>query len=572
MVPEVAEQLEGVTSALIFANTRSQTELWYQSLLKARPDWAGQLALHHGSLDSSVRRWVEDGLRDHRLRAVVCTSSLDLGVDFTAVDCVFQIGSPKGSARLLQRAGRSGHQPDQSSRLMFVPTNALELIELAAAQDAIKAGKLESRPHWSSPLDVLIQHAVTIAIGGGFNADELLAEVRTAQSYQSLSAQEWQWVLEFIVYGGQSLRAYPEYRRVELIDGRYVVTQKKIAMLHRMSIGTIVSDAAMQVRYMKGKPIGTAEESFLSKLKPGDRFLFGGKLVAMVMIKDNIAYVKRATGEPDTVPRWAGGRMPLSSELSDSLRHKIEEAADGILRGREMKSLRSLFELQARWSRIPRCNQLLIEQIETRGGYQTFVFPFEGRLVHEGLAALIAYRVSKMQKVSFTLACNDYGIVLQSPQQVDFARCIAGGLFDAEQLEADLMASLNETEMARRQFRQIAKIAGLLPVGYPGQQRKASHVQASSNLFFDVFCQYDPDNLLLKQCHREVMEQQLETKRMLATLDRIQRSEVLLMQPPKVTPMAFPLLVDKLRDRLSNESLAERVSRMQAQLEKDAGN
>ena len=570
MVPQVAEKIESVNSTLVFANTRSQTEIWYQQLLKQRPDWAGRIALHHGSLDTSVRQWVEKGLRDGTLRAVVCTSSLDLGVDYTAVDLVIQIGSPKGAARLLQRAGRSGHQPEATSRLAFVPTNAIELIELAAAQDAIRAGHLEARPLLQKPLDVLAQHLVTIAIGGGFHSPELLQEVRKTQAYESLTDIEWQWVLDFVVRGGASLDAYPEFKRVERKDDFYQITQRRVQTTHRMNIGTIVSDAAMHVKYMKGKTLGTAEESFLSKLKPGEKFLFAGRLVEMVCVRDNVAYVKRSKGTPDTVPRWMGGRMPLSSELSKALRQKLHEASHQKLAGREMKALKSLLEIQQRWSIIPRADQLLIEQIKTRTGYQIFLFPFEGRLVHEGLAALLAYRISRNCKATFSMACNDYGIVLQSPSKTDIDPNTAMEWFSTENLMADILESMNCTEMAKRQFRQVARIAGLIQQGLPGSRKNARQLQASSNLFFDVFCEYDPGNLLLEQSRREVLDQQLEASRMHSAMERINESQIMLKEPPRVTPLAFPLLVDKLRERVSSETLADRIARMQEQLESAA--
>lgn len=570
MVPQVAALIDEVNSTLVFANTRSQTEIWYQHLLKQRPDWAGQIAIHHGSLDASVRRWVEDGLRSGSLRAVVCTSSLDLGVDFTVVDLVIQIGSPKGAARLLQRAGRSGHQPDAVSRLVFVPTNAIELIELAAAQDAIKQGHLEARPLLNKPLDVLAQHLVTIAIGGGFDADDLLEEARKTVAYRSLSEQEWQWVLNFVVRGGECLTAYPDFHRVKIVDGRYQVTERRTISAHRMNIGTIVSDASMQVKFQKGKTLGTAEESFLSKLNPGDRFLFAGRVVSMLRVRDNVAYVKLARGKPDTIPRWAGGRMPLSTELSAALRQKIAEASHGKLVGREMKSLSGLLELQQRWSSLPREDELLIERIKTRDGHQIFVFPFEGRLVHEGLAALMAYRLSRLQNNTFTIACNDHGFVLQSPHEVDMSAALSNGVFRSKELVPDILSCMNATEMAKRQFRQIARVAGLIQPGFPGQRKSSSHLQASSNLFFGVFTEYDPDNLLLEQSRREVLEFQLEASRMTNALDRIAASRIVIESPQKVTPFAFPLLVDKLRERISSETLADRIARMQADLEKCA--
>ena len=571
MVPQVSKEIEQVTSALVFANTRSQTEIWYQHLLQHRPDWAGQIAVHHGSLDASVREWVEKELRSGRLRAVVCTSSLDLGVDFSAVDLVMQIGSPKGSARLLQRAGRSGHQPGAESRLVFIPTNALELVELAAAKAAIKQGKMEARPLLSKPLDVLVQHVVTIAIGGGFTSENLLQEVRTTQAYRFLTSEEWQWVLTFVVHGGSSLGAYPEFHRVQLADDRYHVSMQRIITLHRFNIGTIVSDTAIKVKYVRGGTIGMVEETFLSKLKRGDRFLLAGKLVELVVIRDNIAYVRRSKGKPNSIPRWTGGRMPLSSELSMSLREKINEASHGRLMGPEMRSLKSLFDLQQRWSLLPQADELLIEMIGDRSGSQVFLFPFEGRLVHEGMASVLAHRLTRQQPTTLSMACNDHGIVLQSPHPIAIEKAISEGLFSTDRLEEDIHQSMNANAMAKRQFRQIARVSGLIQAGPPGQRKSTSYVQASSNLFFDLFCEYDPTNLLLEQCRREVLEQQFEWTRLDRVLKRLQQAKIRLTYPTRVTPFAFSLMVDKLRERVSSETLSQRIARMQNALETKAG-
>ena len=571
MVPQVSKEIEQVKSALVFANTRSQTEIWYQRLLQHRPDWAGQIAVHHGSLDASVREWVEKELRSGRLRAVICTSSLDLGVDFSAVDLVMQIGSPKGSARLLQRAGRSGHQPGAESRLVFIPTNALELVELAAAKAAIKQGKMEARPLLSKPLDALVQHVVTIAIGGGFTSENLLQEVRTTQAYRFLTSEEWQWVLTFVVHGGSSLGAYPEFHRVQLADDRYHVSMQRIITLHRFNIGTIVSDTAIKVKYVRGGTLGMVEETFLSKLKRGDRFLLAGKLVELVVIRDNIAYVRRSKGKPNSIPRWTGGRMPLSSELSMSLREKINEASHGHLMGPEMRSLKSLFDLQQRWSLLPQADELLIEMIGDRSGSQVFLFPFEGRLVHEGMASLLAYRLTRQQPTTLSMACNDHGIVLQSPHPIAIEKAISEGLFSTDRLEDDIHQSMNANAMAKRQFRQIARVSGLIQAGPPGQRKSTSYVQASSNLFFDLFCEYDPTNLLLEQCRREVLEQQFEWTRLDRVLKRLQQATIRLTYPTRVTPFAFSLMVDKLRERVSSETLSQRIARMQNALETKAG-
>lgn len=566
MIPQVIEKIEQCSNALVFTNTRSQTEIWYQEMLKARPDWAGLIAVHHGSLDTSVRTWVENGLRGGTLRAVVCTSSLDLGVDFTAVDVVFQVGSPKGAARLLQRAGRSGHQPSATSRLFFVPTNAIELIELAAAQDAIRLRQLESRRPLAKPLDVLAQHAVTIAIGGGFTADQLLTEVRTTRSFDTLSDSEWQWVLKFVTTGGDSLKAYPEFQKVIVEDGRYTMDDRRQVRQHRMSIGTIASDAAMHVRYMSGRSLGTTEESFIAKLNEGDKFLFAGRIVKLVKIHDNAAYVRRATGRPDAIPRWGGGRLPISTELSDALRIRIQRASEGVLEGHEMRALDGLFAIQESSSHIPNSGELLVESIKTREGHHTSIFPFEGRLAHEGLGAVFAYRISQLSKITLTLACNDHGILLHSRQPIPIDEAIDAGLFSPENLDADIANSLNATQMAKKQFRQIARVAGLVHDGMPGQQKTAKQLRASSNMFYDVFEKYDPSNLLLEQSRREVLQFQLESARMQAALERIEKGRIVRQRPAKMTPFSFPLFVDRLREHVSSESLAERVARIVGKL------
>ncbi len=276
-------------------NTRSQAELWYQALLDARPDWAGLIAVHHGSLDREVRDWVEASLKAGALKAVVCTSSLDLGVDFVPVERVLQIGSPKGVARALQRAGRSGHQPGRTSRLTMVPTHSMELVEAAAARHAIATGHLETRLPPDKPLDVLVQHLVTIALGTGFTPPELLAEVRTAWSYRTLTAPEWEWALGFVRQGGSALTAYPEYRRVEPDEhGIWRVPDAALARRHRSNIGTIVSDASMVVQYMGGKRLGTVEEGFIARLAPGDAFLFGGRMLELIRVHEMTALVRLA--------------------------------------------------------------------------------------------------------------------------------------------------------------------------------------------------------------------------------------------------------------------------------------
>ncbi len=570
MIPLVAEELENVRSALIFTNTRSQAEIWYQALLMLKPEWENIIGLHHGSLDREERTRVELGLRNGELKAVVCTATLDLGVDFSPVERVFQIGSPKGVARVIQRAGRSGHQPGRPSRVTIVPTFALELIDIAAVRKAVADRNLEGRTPISKPLDVLVQHIVTIAIGGGFESPELYEEVRSAHSYKDLLLDEWQWCLDFVTKGGQSLKAYPEFHKVIERDGRFLVEDKRIALRHRMAIGTIVSDSAVKVAYLKGATLGSIEESLAGRLRKGDKFTFAGKVLEFVMMKDMTVYVKRATTQKGSVVRWAGARMALSTELALSVRARLDDAHHGLLDEPEMKFSAELLSLQNEWSALPDEDQLLIESVRTREGFHLFFYPVEGRLVHEGLAALFAYRISRLRPISFTLAANDYGFELLSPEPAPLDEAIDNDLFSTHNLIEDITGSLNATELARRQFREIARVAGLIFAGYPGAPKTNRQIQASSGLFYDVFARFEPENLLLMQADREVLEKQLEVTRFIATLERLQRSRIVFAEPPRPTPLAFPLLVDRLRESISSEALEDRIRKMVADFERGA--
>jgi ATP-dependent helicase Lhr and Lhr-like helicase len=576
MLPQVVEEIDSSPNSLIFTNTRSQCEIWYQALLEARPDWAGLIALHHGSLDRHVREWVETGLKEGTLKAVVCTSSLDLGVDFLPVERVLQIGSPKGVARLMQRAGRSGHAPGRASRLTVVPTHSLELIESVAAQDAITARNVEPRESPQKPLDVLVQHLVTIALGGGFIADDLLAEVRSCYAYQFLSDEEWSWALAFVRYGGESLTAYPDYRRaIPDEHGVWHVPDAQLARRHRMSIGTIVSDSSMVVKFwskgVSGKGLGSVEESFIARLKPGDHFLFGGRLLELVRVHEMTAFVRKATGKKAAVPRWNGGRLPLSTELANAMVSRMDAAAHGHFDGPEMQMIKPLLDVQSHWSALPTNINLLAESLHSREGWHLFLYPYAGRSVHLGLASLLAWRAGKHQPNTFSIAVNDYGLELLSAVPIDWEVILRRDIFSITNLLTDVIESLNASELAQRRFREIARISGLVFAGYPGAHKSARQVQASSSLFFDVFRKYDPNNLLLTQAQQEVLQQELEIDRLSATLQQLQSKQLQFMHIKRPTPFAFPLLVERFRESSSSEKLADRIARMVADLEKAAG-
>ena len=572
LLPAVVRAIEQAKSTLVFTNVRSVTEIWYQALLAARPDWAGTIALHHGSLERDVRDWVEAGLRDGRLRAVVCTSSLDLGVDFAPVDQVLQIGSPKGVGRLLQRAGRSGHRPGEVSRVTVVPTQAIELVEAAAARVAAAARRVEPRMPVTGAADVLVQHLVTCALGGGFRPGELRAELAGTHAYAALTDAEWQWALDFVVHGGASLNAYPEYRRVVLgDDGVARVPDRQIARRHRMGIGTIVSEASVTVAFRNGTRLGHVEEGFVAALRPGDCFAFAGRVLEFLRVRELTAWVQPAKAKSARVPRWAGGKMALSTELAAATRALIAAAARGEYASAEMRCVRPLLALQARWSALPGEREWLVEAIATREGHGLFFYPFEGRLAHFGLATLFAYRLGARDPASFSITANDYGFGLVSPQPVALSHGDLGRLLAAPDVERDILAGLNATELSRRHFREIARVAGLVFQGFPGQPHPQRQLQASSGLLYDVFAQYDADNALLAQAVREVLERRLEAPRLTAALARLRGSRVVLTRPARPTPFAFPLLVEMFRESLSTEALETRVARMVAELEAAAG-
>ena len=549
-------------STLIFLNTRGQAEVWYQKLLEHSPDFAGVVAIHHGSMSRETRHWVEDALYDGRLKVVICTSSLDLGVDFRPVDTIIQVGGPKGVSRFMQRAGRSGHQPGATSTIYFLPTHSLELIEAAALREAVEKELTESRLLFIRSFDVLIQYLVTLAVSDGFRPTEIFEEIRGTFCYSSISEEEWNWCLSFIVTGGNSLNNYDEFHKVVAEDGVYKVISRKVAMRHRLSMGTIVSDAMLKVKLQRGAYLGNIEEYFVAKLNPGDNFWFSGRSLELIRIKEMTVQVRKSNKQTGPIPSWMGGRMPLSSQMSKMLRKKLNEAVLKTSTDEEILFLEPLIQQQQSTSIVPKEDQFLIEQYESKDGYHVLMYPFEGRFVHEGIGALIAYRISLLQPISFSIAMNDYGFELLSDQPIPIQDAIDSSIFSTDHLMDDILASINSVEMAKRRFRDIASISGLVFQGYPHKQKKDRHLQASSQLFFSVFQDYEKDNLLLRQSFDEVMDFQLEEVRMREALNRINSQEIVVTNPGKFTPFAFPIIVDRLREKLSSESLQDRIKKM----------
>ncbi|MBE9466426.1 ligase-associated DNA damage response DEXH box helicase [Dyadobacter subterraneus] len=563
LIDYVVDIVRKSKTTLLFTNTRSQTEIWYRIIIEKYPEFAGIMALHHASLDREIRDWVEESLHEEKLKLVICTASLDLGVDFRPVDTVIQVGSPKSIARFIQRAGRSGHQPGVASKIYFCPTNALELIEAVSLRDGVEKQIIEDRPPVIHAFDVLAQWMITLAVGEGFDEKQLFDEVRNCYGYQFINREEWEWLLGYITTGSPSMTVYDEYKKVERIDGIYKVTSRRIAHRHMLSMGTIVSETSLKVKFQHGRYLGSVEESFVSRMKTGDVFVFAGMSVEFVRIHEMTVTVKKAEGKRGFLVRWAGGRMPLSSQLSAFIRDRLSDAIENPHKEKELSKLKPLLELQRERSMIPNTGELLIEQCETREGHHIFIFPFEGRLVHEGMAIILAYRISKLSPITFSLAMNDYGFELLSDQYVDMEKIVKEiDLFSTAHLVDDIYQSVNATEMAKRKFREIAAIAGLMFQGYPGKFMKTKQVQASSSLLFTVMTKYENNNLLVNQAYQEVLTYQLEEVRMRKALDRIETQKIIVKRTRKPTPFSFPIMVDRLREQLTSEKLEDRIQKM----------
>jgi len=565
-IKRVSQQLEKARTTLLFTNTRSQAEIWYQEIQEAKPEWPNEIAIHHGSLSREERNVVESGLKSGALRCVVCTSSLDLGVDFSPVDQVIQVGSPKGIARLTQRAGRSGHSPGETSRIICVPTNALELVEFSAARDAWNRKEIETRVLLNKPLDVLVQHLTTLVLGEPSAPDDLKKEIFAAHSYSNLTEAEWHWALSFLTNGG-SLSAYPQYQKAEIVDGLLTVTNKRTAQLHRMNLGTITSDTSVLIKYASGPTLGSVEEGFASKLKIGKQFIFAGRRLELIRFHKLTATVRNATktarGE---IAIWGGSKMPLSSELSHAVARSLHGPADSP----ELKAVAPILALQKSWSALPSDKELVIEFTRTREGEHLFIYAFAGRLVNEGLGALVAFRLSRDSGESINVTQNDYGFCLGAARGLTLDETILRSALNAGNLLEDLLACMNTAEMARRQFRNVARVAGLLVPDMPGKRKATRDLQVSANLLFEVFTRYDPENLLLEQARREILEHQLEIERLKKTLSSIQNRPFRLIETKRLTPMAFPLWADRLSAFLPAGDAATRLERMLEELQKSS--
>jgi ATP-dependent Lhr-like helicase len=569
LLPNVLRSIDPNKSTLLFTNTRSHAERWYQAILEAKPDWAKTTALHHGSLDQDERRRVESDIKSGILRLVVSTSSLDLGVDFPPVEDVLQIGSAKSIARAIQRAGRAYHRPGEDTRVRLCPTNVMEILEASAVREAIQDGVLEERGPRCKPLDVLVQFMLNSAFNEGFDPVEMSAQVRSAYSFRTVTDDEFTWALQFIRSGG-ALAAYSQFRKVELEGGRYHFASSSLAREHKMNIGTISSDSGVVVQMRGAKRLGIIDEVFVAKLRPGDVIQFAGRTVTFLSMRDMVAYVRPSRQRHSLATVWTGTVFPLSVPLSRYLRRNVEhllQAAQGAApHSPEVASLLPIARIQLARSRIPAGRQTLVEACRTAEGYHLFVYTWEGWSVNEGLGHLAAYRLSRLCPNTIAVSATNHGFELLATEPPGSPEVVREALTVLDNLDTDIQGSLNYPELAKRAFRDIARVAGLIQQGLPSARKSARHLHMSSSLLFDVFRQHEPHHPLLMQAYREVCELQLELDRLRAVMQTIADHEFLYVPITQLTPFSFSLYTERIRSRLSTEKFERRIARLQREV------
>ena len=561
-------------STLLFTNTRNQSERWYQCLKFYLPEMENKIAIHHGSLDKDDRKLVEEGVKKGSIKWVICTSSLDLGVDFQPVDQIVQIGSAKNLARLIQRAGRSAHRPGGKSKIIFMPTNSLELLEISAMRRIIKNGIVEKIRLPELSYDVLLQHLVSLACGNGFDPSIEKERIKNCWSYRNLNDRDWDWCIDFLEFGGKCLKAYPRYKKIEREyskksseNFKYYIKDKSLIRMHKLNIGTITSDNFVNVRYLKGRSLGNLEENFASKLKAGDAFYFAGKMLEFIRIRDMTLYVKKSKKKSSLIPAWIGGQIVISDLLSEILRNEIDLCnnldKESYL-NKELKSLVPILKKQKNLSNIPKKDELLIEIYKTKEFSNLFVFTLDGKFVNEGIAFLWALRFTKKQKSTFSITANDFGFSLTTSRDYDFSviKKDPNYFLQIKNLEEDLEKAINLAELTKRRFKNIAQISGLINQNNPTKAKNSSQLQISSSLLYDVFTKYEKNHLLIKQAYEEVKEYQLENRRITKSLERLSNLKVILNETKTPSPFAFPLLVERLKNTLSNESIEKRVEKL----------
>ncbi len=569
--------------SLLFVNTRSQAEMVFQELWRINEDNL-PIALHHGSLDAGQRRKVEAAMADGSLRAVVSTSSLDMGIDWGDIDLVVNIGAPKGASRLAQRIGRANHRMDEPSKALLVPANRFEVLECRAALEASKAGAQDTPPLRKGALDVLAQHILGVACGAPFDPDALYEEIITAEPYADLTRELFDKAVRFVATGGYALRTYDRYARLKPTkEGLWRVANPKVAQQYRLNVGTIVEAPMLKVRLVRsksqgrrtpvgrgGRLLGEIEEWFIEALAPGDTFIFGGEVVRFETIKENEAYVSRSYDDAPKVPSFQGGKFPLSTYLAKRVRRMLANPP-------EWKGLpdpvREWLGIQKDASRLPQSDGLLVETFPRADRHFLVCYPFEGRLAHQTLGMLLTRRLERMRARPMGFVANDYALAVWGLG--DFSRLIKRGdlslsvLFDEDMLGDDLDAWLAESSLMKRTFRTCATIAGLIERRFPGQEKSGRQMTVSSDLIYDVLRSHEPDHILLEATWNDAASGQLDIARLGLLLKRIE-GKIDHAALDQVSPLAVPVMLEIGRVPIHGEANESLLAEVEGELIKDA--
>ncbi|WP_419808989.1 ligase-associated DNA damage response DEXH box helicase [Sphingomonas sp.] len=544
---QVMAEIETHRTSIVFCNTRSLAELIFQDLWKVNT-LGLPIGVHHGSLAREARRKVEQAMADGRLRALVATASLDLGVDWGDVDCVIQMGAPKGSSRLLQRLGRSNHRLDEASEGILVPGNRFEYLEARAALDAVEAGELDPDIFRPGALDVLAQHVMACACAAPFRAPELLDEIRSALPYSALTDELFDRVLGFIRDGGYSLKAYDRFKRLVEEDGVWRVSHPKFVAQHRLNAGIIVEATMLTVRFKNGRNLGKVEESFAAQLSPGDTFFFAGLSCEVERI-DTEDLVVRASSRPARIPTYGGSRMPLSTNLADRVRGFLADSAQW---ARFPADVREWLEIQLKRSVLPEPGQLLVETFPREGRNYMVAYSFEGWNAHQSLGMLVTRRMEATGLKPLGFVANDYALATYSIEPVTDP----ASLFSADILEHEFVDWVQQSHLLKRAFREVAVIGGLVERQHPGKRKTGRQVTFSTDLIYDVLRKYEPGHLLLQAAWDDARARMTDVGRLAGLLDRAADTMVH-VDLPRVTPLAVPVLTLIGRERVATGGSGE---------------
>ncbi|MDO7835849.1 ligase-associated DNA damage response DEXH box helicase [Sphingobium sp. HBC34] len=552
---QVMAEIEARQTTLVFCNTRGLAELIFQELWSVN-DANLPIAIHHGSLSIEARRKVESAMAAGKLRALVATASLDLGVDWGNVDCVIQMGAPKGSSRLLQRIGRANHRLDMASEAILIPGNRFEYLEARAALDAVEAGERDADDFRPGSLDVLAQHVMGLACAGPFRAEELLEEVRSATPYSGLSAEAFDHVLHFIEGGGYALRAYDRFKRLtQDTDGRWRVSHPRFIQQHRLNAGIIVDQPALAVRFANGRKLGTVEEGFAAQLRPGDSFFFSGMALEVVRM-DTSDLTVRATSKQARIPSWGGTRMAMSTRLADRVRHFLAEPGEW---HRFPADVREWLEMQKLRSALPRPGQLLIETFPHEGRHYLVCYSFEGWNAHQSLGMLLTRRMESQGLMPLGFVSNDYALAVYGVKPVTDPH----SLFSADILDHEFVDWVEQSSLLKRAFRDVAVISGLIERQHPGKRKTGRQVTFSTDLIYDVLRKYQPDHLLLKAAWADARARMTDVGRLGDLIDRA-ATTMLHVTLDRVSPLAVPVLILIGREHVA-QTAAEDALLMEAE-------